>query len=117
MEFDSINFDDEIIEKEFKPIERVDIYRRNRNKAPRKVLKMREEEDAKHERDKILKDRYDNVISEAGKRVKWDYEMEDENRNDNKNVNENNEEQSRTSNRAFAITHSLLSAYPQSLYE
>ena len=138
LDFDSINFDDEIIEKEFKPIERIDIYRRNKNKAPKKVLKKREEEDAKHERDKILKNRYNSVIKEAGKNVKWDFEIEIENEekiddvNKNKNINEDkngnenikikeyvskSEEHSRTTNRAMAVTHSLLSTHPQSLYE
>jgi hypothetical protein len=132
LDFDSINFDDEIIEKEFKPIERKDIYRKNKNKAPKKVLKKREEEDAKHERDRILKDRYNSVIKEAGKNVKWDFEIEIENANDGKheNINENenknikikeyvskSEEHSRTINRALAVTHSLLSTHPQSLYK
>jgi hypothetical protein len=96
------------------------------------VLKQREEEDAKHERDRILKDRYDSVIKEAGKNVKWDFEIEIENeekhekKNKNKNENKNikikeyiskSEEHSRTTNRALAVTHSLLSTHPQSLYE
>ena len=132
LDFDTINFDDEIKEKEFKLIERVDTYRRNKKKAPRKVLKIREEEDAKHERDKILKSRYNDVIKEVGKRIKWDFEIENDlnndignknknenkNRNENENKNENkNENDSRTKNRALAITHSLLSTYPQLLYE
>ena len=128
LDFDTINFDDEIIEKEFVLIQRVDTYRRNKKKAPRKVLKIREEEDAKHERDKILKSRYNDVVKEIGKRIKWDYEIEnDENNNignknanknnEDENENENDEERSRTKNRALAITHSLLSTYPQLLYE
>ena len=96
---------------------------------------MREEEDAKHERDKILKSRYNDVIKEVGKRIKWDLEIKNDlnnvignkNKNKIKNKNEsedkneikneNDEERSRTKNRALAITHSLLSTYPQLLYE
>ena len=125
LDFDTINFEDEIIEKEHVLIERIDTYRRNKKKAPRSVLKKREEEDAKHERDKILKNRYNDVLKEVGKRIKWDFEFENdeyndignENKNKNENENEYDEEHSRTKNRALAITHSLLSSYPQLLYE
>ena len=103
-------------------------------------MKKREEEDAKHERDRILKNRYNSVIKEAGKNVKWDFEIDIENENEEKheNINKNkdededkngdknikikeyvskSEEHSRTTNRALAVTHSLLSTHPQSLYE
>ena len=72
-----------------------------------------------------MKNRYNDVLKEVGKRIKWDFEFENdeyndignENKNKNENENEYDEEHSRTKNRALAITHSLLSSYPQLLYE